>query len=205
MAKIKICGLFRSQDIDSVNEAMPDYIGFVFAPSKRQISAKQALKLCKRLSDKIIPVGVFVDAPAEEILHLYQAGIIKIAQLHGSENEEYIKRLRSSCAMPIIKAVKVETTDDILAYEHSGADYLLLDNIKGGSGKSFDWSSICRIRKPFFLAGGINTQNIDRALSYFPYCIDVSSGAESNGNKDKEKILRLVQAVKGGNPHGICT
>ncbi len=205
MAKIKICGLFRNEDIGFVNEAMPDYIGFVFAPSKRQISAKQALKLRKRLSDKIIPVGVFVDAPAKEILHLYQAGVIKIVQLHGSENEEYIKMLRKCCAMPIIKAVKVETTDDILAYEQSSADYLLLDNIKGGSGKAFDWDSICRIQKPFFLAGGISTENIARALSYFPYCIDVSSGAESNGKKNKEKITSLVQAVKGGNSHGVCT
>lgn len=205
MAEIKICGLHQPQDIDIVNEVLPTYIGFVFAPSKRQVSAKQAERLHKKLDNTIIPVGVFVNAPIHEISRLYKDGIIRIAQLHGSESEEYIHALRSLCPVPIIKAISVEKTEDIFFWQNSSADYLLLDSRHGGSGKAFDWTQIHRISKPFFMAGGINTENISQALAYEPYCIDVSSGAESNGKKDKDKIIRLVQAVKGGSPHGVYT
>ena len=183
--KIKICGLFREDDICAANEAMPDYIGFVFAPSRRQVTFKQAENLRKRLDDGIVPVGVFVNSPIEDILALYQAGVISIAQLHGGEDEGYIARL----PMPVIKAVK--------PYEsrQTRADVLLLDS-GAGSGRAFDWARIGRIEKPWFLAGGVSLENIDEAMKYKPYAIDVSSGAETDGLKDRKKIIALTEKVR---------
>ncbi len=196
MTRIKICGLFRECDIDYVNEAGPDFIGFVFAESRRRVSAEKAAELRRRLEPSIIPVGVFVNAPQEEITRLYSEGVIEIAQLHGSEDEDYIRKLKQSCSIPIIKAVRVEKSGDIEALRNSSAEYLLLDNGAGGTGKAFDWSLVANIEKPFFLAGGVNEENIDAALKLNPFAVDISSGAETDGVKDREKILRLVYRIK---------
>ncbi len=196
MAKIKICGLFREKDIDYVNYARPDYVGFVFAESRRRITKEKAARLRERLAEGIQPVGVFVDAPPEEIAELCTRGIIKIAQLHGSEDEAYIARLKELCPVPVIKAVPVKGEEDVFAGQVTRADYLLLDSGSGGGGVCFDWCFVRDIAKPFFLAGGIRPENLEEALSLQPYCIDVSSGAETNGVKDKEKIEALVRRVR---------
>ncbi|MDR0516445.1 MAG: phosphoribosylanthranilate isomerase [Fibromonadaceae bacterium] len=189
--KIKICGLKNSVDVDYVNEAMPDYIGFVFAESKRRISPETAMEYRKRLNPKIIAVGVFVNAKISLILQLRSAGVIDVAQLHGNESETYISELKQACDIPVIKALSAG------ASYPANADYLLFDNGKGGSGKSFDWSAIPKCDKDYFLAGGINLSNIEEAVKLNPYCIDLSSGAETNGAKDRDKIMQIAKIVKG--------
>lgn len=198
MSHIKICGLSRQTDIDYVNEAKPDFIGFVFAESKRQVTLEAAQEMRNRLDLSITPVGVFVNTSIEEIEYFYNKGVIKIVQLHGQEDETYIINLKQRCNVQVIKAIRVDSTDDIIKWQNSSADFLLLDNGTGGTGKTFDWGLIPKSTKPYFLAGGINKNNIDSALNLRPYCIDVSSGAETDGLKDKEKILHLVRKVREG-------
>ena len=194
MTKLKICGLFRAADIAHVNAAGPDYIGFVFAKSRRQVTFAHALALRKLLRPGIVPVGVFVNAPQAEIVRLYREGIIEVAQLHGGESRAYVESLKQK-GIPTIKAVRVESETDILEQMDSPADYLLLDNGAGGTGTAFDWGVLSACTRPYFLAGGVNLGNIAEAIAHRPYCIDVSSGAETDGVKDGEKIRRLVETV----------
>jgi len=200
--KIKICGLYREQDIDFVNAAQPDYIGFVFAKSKRQVGFEKAQGLRSKLAENIIPVGVFVNTEAPVIVSLYKNGIINIAQLHGGEDESYIQNLKELCAIPVIKALRAGTAHDARwNTSQTAADYLLFDS-GSGSGACFDWNILQALKieaaplPPWFLAGGINPENIEDAIRQNPWCIDISSGAETNGVKDKEKIFKLVQAVR---------
>ena len=200
--KIKICGLMRESDIIAVNRSHPDFAGFVFAKSKRQITLAQAAAFRSLLDHSIPAIGVFVNEDPEKILDICNAGIIQWIQLHGQESEETIQYLKarlkqSKQSCPIIKAVSVQTAQDIRLAETLSCDYLLLDHGSGGTGQSFDWSSIPHISKPFFLAGGLNQTNIKTARHYHAYCLDVSSGAETNGKKDAEKIHSLVEAVHG--------
>jgi phosphoribosylanthranilate isomerase len=199
MLKIKICGLRRLKDIELANRYKPDYIGFVFADSKRKVSHDLARKLKDGLSPDIISVGVFVDADAEEILGLFDEGIIDAAQLHGSEDEAYISNLKksTSCNLKIIKAIEMSDEIDLLAYDNSKADFLLLDSGKG-SGKTFDWRLIRDdLKKDFFLAGGLNSSNVKEAIRKFnPYGIDLSSSLEVDGFKDENKIKEIMEAIK---------
>ena len=195
MTKLKICGLFRAADIGYVNAAQPDYIGFVFAKSRRQVTPVLARALRERLSPGIMPVGVFVNAPQAEIVTLYREGIIGVAQLHGGESRSYVENLKEK-DVPVIKAVRVESEADIFAHMDSLADYLLLDNGAGGTGTAFDWRLLSACTRPYFLAGGVNLHNISDALGLHPYCVDVSSGAETNGVKDGEKIRLLTEIVR---------
>lgn len=198
MAKIKICGLKRLEDIEIVNKYKPDYIGFVFADSKRKVSHELAKEMKENLDSSIISVGVFVDADIDEILEVYQLGIIDIAQLHGSESEEYIKTLKqkSNYQLKIINAIEMDSEKNLLEYDNSLADYLLLDSGKG-SGKTFDWRLIRKdLKKEFFLAGGLNSENIVQAIKEFnPYAVDLSSSLESNGYKDEIKIKEVMEAI----------
>ncbi len=197
MTKIKICGLFRPNDIEYVNEALPDYIGFVFAKSRRQVTKGQVDHLRNRLDTRIKAVGVFVDEPMENVVSLLENGVIDMAQLHGKENEAYIDRLKSRTQCPIVKAVTVERKEDIFLMQNSSADYLLLDHGKGGTGEAFDWSLAHDCRKPYFLAGGIHAGNVESALEKLkPYAIDLSSGVETAGVKDKEKVIEMVRRVR---------
>jgi phosphoribosylanthranilate isomerase len=212
MTKIKICGLFRDEDIEFANEAGPDYAGFVFAPSRRQVSPRRAGQLRARLREGIIPVGVFVNAPADEIISLYDRGIIAMAQLHGGEGRPYIAALKERRALPLIRAVLIEGRDGLrgediaagqdLVSPQGGPDFLLFDHGKGGTGQAFDWGLLKDMPEPgifsssCFLAGGIGMHNIAEALAYRPYGIDVSSGAETHGIKDRVKMIRLVQKVR---------
>ena len=218
MAKIKICGLFREDDIEAANEAGPDYIGFVFAPSRRRVSARQAAELRSRLREGITPVGVFVNIPPEEIAALYRDGVIGIAQLHGGEDGAYIAALKECTAaekrgaVPVIKVIKsgelemMRAGSAALEHPSCGADYLLFDS-GGGTGKRFDWNIIANfdtLKTPWFLAGGIDLHNIEQALTLKPIAVDVSSGAETNGVKDRDKMIRLTEIVRNygkGNKH----
>lgn len=198
--KIKLCGLTRSQDILAANACMPDYVGFVFADSRRQITPRRAYELRTLLHPRIQSVGVFVNAAQEEIARLYNEGIIDFVQLHGTEDEAYITALRDACACPIIKAVRVAGKRDILEAQALSCDFLLLDafvpGTAGGSGKRFDYSLIPKRTKPFFLAGGINAHNLVQAMRANPYALDVSSGIETDGSKDEHKMEELTRLVR---------
>lgn len=200
MSKIKICGLSRREDIDAVNEALPDYIGFVFAASPRQVSAAQAAQLKQALDSRIKAVGVFVDADIEPVVALVLEGVIGLVQLHGNEDAIYIRKLKEAVSVPIIKAVRVQSARQILGAQELDCDYLLLDTWQkgkqGGSGVAFDWPLIPKLDKPYFLAGGLNAENISEAARYGPYCLDVSSGAETEGKKDRNKIIELVRLIR---------
>lgn len=210
MSKIKICGLTRPEDIAAVNEAEPDFIGFVFAKkSRRQISLEQAAALKQQLVPKIRAVGVFVDEPLECIVRAAERGIIDAVQLHGTEDEAYIGALRQRMRLPIAKAYPARDTFDIGKANRSAADIILLDTCRkgsfGGSGEVFPWDLLSGVRRPFFLAGGIGLTNLSNALATGAYGIDISSGAEgADGMKDAEAIKQIVAQVraaelKGGN------
>ena len=198
MVKIKICGIKRLEDIEIVNRYNPDYIGFVFADSKRKVSHDLAKELRNNLDSDIIPVGVFVDSPQDEILKLFDEEIIEIAQLHGSESEQFILDLKKKTngELKIINAIEMTQEVDLLEYNDSNSDYLLLDSGKG-SGKTFDWSLIRKdIKKEFFLAGGLNSKNVTQAIDEFnPYAIDLSSSLETDGFKDENKIKEIMEVI----------
>lgn len=197
MTKIKLCGLSRSCDIEAVNELKPEYIGFVFAQkSKRYISRDQAAVLKQMLDPAISAVGVFVNESPETVARLLDDGVIDIAQLHGAEDEEYIKRLRKLVENPIIKAFRIETEKDISEAVKSSADYILLDS-GAGTGKVFDWTLLQCIQRPYFLAGGLSPENAEIAVRRLkPYAVDVSSGIETDGVKDKIKMTAFVGTVR---------
>lgn len=197
--KIKICGLFRPQDAESVNAALPDYAGFVFAQgSKRQISPKDARALRGLIDPAVKTVGVFIHAPAELAAELFRKGTISAAQLHGGEDEACIQELRSMApGLEIWSAHRIRSKEDLAKAAASPADRILLDNGKG-TGEAFDWSILDGFSRPFILAGGLNPKNIPEAIERFhPYAVDLSSGVETAGVKDGEKILAAVKAARG--------
>ncbi len=197
MTKIKLCGLSQLCDIEVANGLKPDYIGFVFASkSKRYVTYEKAAELKDQLSPEIQAVGVFVDENPETVTEILNKGVIDIAQLHGGEDEDYIKRLRQRTDKPIIKAFRIETANDIETAEQSTADYILLDS-GAGTGTVFDWELIQNIKRPYFLAGGLGVDNVGSAIEVLhPYAVDVSSGIETNGIKDKTKMAAFVTAVR---------
>lgn len=195
MVKVKICGIRRAEDIEIINRYPPDYIGFVFAESKRKIDFDTANTLKKLLKADIPVVGVFVNGNIEDILELYRNDIIDIAQLHGDENEDYINQLKEEAPeLKLIKAIEINKKENLNDYENINVEYLLLDSGKG-SGKTFNWDLINKnISKDFFLAGGLNSANFNQAIEKFqPYGIDISSGVETNGYKDEEKIKKIME------------
>ena len=199
MVKVKICGLSRPRDIEIVNVAKPDFIGFVFAESRRRISWRQAQGLRSKLAPDIIPIGVFVDETIENILGLVQNGMIDMIQLHGSEDEAYIQRIKALTDRPIIKAVSVGKKGDVQQWDGASADYLLLDHQGGGTGEKFDWDLIGETNKLYFLAGGLSPENVMAAIrSTAPFAVDASSGVETDGCKDPAKITAFVRMVRYG-------
>ena len=197
--KIKICGLRRREDILAVNEAKPDYCGFIikFPKSFRSITADKVRELVKDLAPEIQAVGVFVNAPVELVSGLLNEGTLALAQLHGQENEVYIRELKKFTDKPLIKAFSVKTREDIEKALQSPADYILLDQGSGGTGKVFDWSLIPKIERPFFLAGGIGAENLEQAIREIrPYAVDLSSSVETDKWKDPEKIRNVVDIVR---------
>ena len=197
MTKIKMCGLSRTEDIEAANSIKPDYIGFVFAEiSKRRVSALEASKLKSKLAPEIKAVGVFLDDKLDFVASMLNLGIVDVVQLHGSENEEYIEKVREITNKPIIKAFIIRSKEDVERAEKSTADYILLDGGKG-EGKVFDWSLLKAIKRPFFLAGGLNPDNAaDAVKALKPYAVDVSTGIETDGVKDREKMAAFANAVR---------
>lgn len=197
MTKIKLCGLTRPCDIEYVNELLPEYIGFVFAPkSRRYISPEKAEVLREHLDDRITPVGVFVDEKIEVIADLIKRKIIDIVQLHGNESEKYITGLRRVIDCPVIKAFRIESEADIASANQSSADYVLLDS-GGGTGKVFDHSLLKDIARPYFLAGGLTPENVETAVKQLaPFAVDASTSLETDGFKDKIKMTAFVNAVR---------
>ena len=203
MTRIKICGLKRPEDVEYVNQYLPDYAGFVFAGSKRKVTDEQAEELGRKLDERITPVGVFVNEPAEHIVSLVKKGIIRVVQLHGDEDETYILKLRELLKeAEIIKAVRVQNREQILEAAKLPCDYLLLDTWQkdayGGCGKQFDKSLIpSELTVPYFLAGGLSAENIQENIkTCHPYAVDVSSAVETDGNKDRKKIQEFIERVR---------
>ena len=199
MSGIKICGLFRECDIDYVNEAEPDYIGFIidFPKSHRSISPERASELRKKLLPQIRSVGVFVDQPMETVRMAAKTAGLDVIQLHGHEDDRYIRSLREMSGLPVWKAFKIRSETDLYAAQASAADEILLDN-GCGTGAVFDWSLLAGFARPFILAGGLTPGLISEAVSLLaPKMIDISSGVETERVKDKEKILAAVRAVRG--------
>ncbi len=197
--KIKICGLKRPEDILAVNEAKPDFCGFVIevARSPRCVTREQVRELVRGLHRDIIPVGVFVNAPPQLPAELLNEGTLGIAQLHGNEDEAYIRTLREMTDKPLIQAFSVRSTRDVERACQSMADYILLDQGGGGTGRTFDWSLIPEITRPFFLAGGLGPENLQQAIQQVhPWAVDLSSSLETEGRKDPEKMRRAVACVK---------
>lgn len=195
---IKLCGMFRDEDIAFANEAMPDYIGFIinFPKSHRSITPARAAKLKAQLDPRIKAVGVFVNSDTGTCAELANCGIIDIIQLHGAENAEYISHLRTLTNAPIIKAVKVTSAGDIAAARALGADYPLLDN-GTGTGRMFDHSLIDGDISDCFLAGGLTHENVAEIVkSFHPYAVDMSGGIETDRVKDRAKMLAAVKAVR---------
>ena len=198
MTKVKFCGLRREEDIEAANELRPDYIGFVFAEkSRRAVTRETAARLKSLLSPGIPAVGVFVNAQPETVAYLLEDGIIDLAQLHGQEDADYIARLRALTDRPIIQAFRVRTAEDAKRAEESPADYILLD-AGAGDGKTFEWELAGGVGRPYFLAGGLTPENAGEAVARLhPFALDVSSGIETDGWKDPEKMRAFMRAVKG--------
>ena len=199
--KVKICGLKTLEDIDYINEVLPDFAGFIFAESSRRVSFKLAAKMKSKLNKNIKSIGVFVNEKTENIINAAEEGIIDLIQLHGNEDNNYIKEIGNKLKLPVIKAFKADSN---LKYniENTIADYVLIDSCNknqfGGTGQLFDWGLIPETEKKIFLAGGLNADNIIRAIKEVnPYCLDINSGVEINGKKDRKKILEVMQIVKG--------
>ena len=240
MTRIKLCGLTRIQDIEIANKLKPEYIGFIFWDrSSRNVSAIQAARLKGKLDPEIKAVGVFVNAPAEQVISYHNVGIIDIAELHGNENEEYIKKLHDA-GLTVIKAFKMKktgeninlagngnieipekptgdaiteipekptgdvitetsgkSTDDVITEAvKSPADYIMFDPGKG-EGATFNWQLIKGIKREFFLAGGLIPENIEKAVETVqPFAVDVSSGIETGGHKDPDKMAAFVKNTR---------
>ena len=201
--KIKICGLTRPEDTACVNRLLPDYIGFVCWPgSRRFVSEEQAARLKAALSPEIRAVGVFVDAPVEEITALLQKGVIDMAQLHGEESEEDVCRIRELTGKPVIRAVKVGCRRDVEEWQGSAADYLLFDSGMG-SGRTFDWNLLKEVKRPYFLAGGLGADNLEQVLAQVqPYGVDLSSSVETGGYKDPQKMRRVMEVIRRSRQNG---
>lgn len=201
--KLKLCGIRRTEDVDYLNEFPPDYAGFVFAESPRRVTLNQVRELSKKLLPQITKVGVFVNQPIETMREF--SAEISVFQLHGDEDEGYIEKLRKIIPQgcEIWKAVRVKSAEDILKANHLPVDKLLLDAFTndsyGGTGKTANWDLIAntKINKPFFAAGGITVGNLSEAARKLnPFGIDISSGIETEGIKDREKIKEITQTIR---------
>ena len=201
--RIKMCGLFRREDILAANRMLPDYVGFVFAPkSRRYVEPRQAARLRELLNPAIKTVGVFVRAEEKEAARLTKEGVIDLIQLHGNETEDYIRRLRMMTDRPLIKAFSMDCPGGLEEMKACTADFLLLDSGPGGTGRRLDWEQMAEegygsLKKPWFLAGGLTPENVEEAIELLrPWGVDVSSGIETEGKKDENKMAVFTVAVR---------
>lgn len=213
MQKIKLCGMMKPCDIEYANRVKPDFVGFIFANTRRKISAAQAKQFREALDAEIPAVGVFVNEDISVIASLVQDGCIDMIQLHGEEDADYIRRQREICDVPVIKAVKVQTVEQIRQAAALPVDYLLLDTYRkgvlGGTGEAFEWELLREAKaaagdaaegelfgKPYFLAGGLHAGNLREAAALGSYGLDVSSGIETDGSKDFTKMVEVMELVR---------
>ena len=197
--RVKLCGLRRPQDVEAANAARPDYVGFVvdFPRSRRSVPASELAILSRLVRPEIRRVGVFVDESVETIAKLFESSTIDVAQLHGSEDEAYLSRLRATCTVPVIQAFRMRGAADVERAMASTADLVLLDNGQG-TGHTFDWSLARDARRPFMLAGGLGPENVAQAIrTVHPWGVDMSGGVETDGMKDPDKMQAAVAAAKG--------
>ena len=208
--KVKMCGISKVDTIPAVVEAKPDYMGLVFAPSKRQVIVEQAKTLvealhkqCKEQNNtvSIKTVGVFVNETIDNLVTIANEVNLDVVQLHGDEDEAFIQSLKERTNVEVWKAIQIRSAADAEAWIDSSADMLLFDayhkDERGGTGDVFDWSCLDTFERPFMLAGGIDSTNVARAIrTVRPYGIDISSGIETNGVKDDEKITAFTKIVK---------
>ena len=194
MTKVKICGLSTKEAVKTAVSAGADYIGFVFAPSKRQVTLEQAAELAKLIPVNVKKVGVFVSPSRAELLEAVDKVGLDFVQVHG----QVVDKLFENLPCGSIQAVQVDENGHV---PNSQADYLLFDAPVAGSGQTFDWGRLdtTELARPFFIAGGLNEDNVARAIQHFsPFAVDVSSGVETDGQKDHEKIRRFIERVKHG-------
>ena len=215
--KVKMCGISKVETIPAIVDAKPDYMGFVFAPSKRQVTVDQAKTLVEELhkqytkrynngaeqsnDDEIKTVGVFVNETLDNLVSIATEANLDVVQLHGDEDEAFIQSLKERTNVEIWKAVQIRSSTDAEAWIDSSADMLLFDayhkDERGGTGEVFDWSCLDEFERPFMLAGGIDSTNVARAIrTVRPYGIDISSGIETDGVKDDEKIKAFTNIVR---------
>ena len=208
--KVKMCGISKVETIPAVVEAKPDYMGLVFAPSKRQVTVEQAKILIEELHKQCInhydtkvvkTVGVFVNETLDNLVRIADTANLDAVQLHGDEDEAFIQSLKERTNVEVWKAIQIRSAADVEKWIDSSADMLLFDayhkDERGGTGEVFDWSSLDTFERPFMLAGGIDSTNVARAIrTVRPYGIDISSGIETNGVKDDEKITAFTKIVK---------
>ena len=194
MTKVKICGLSTKEAVKTAVSAGADYIGFVFAPSKRQVTVEQAIELAEIIPSHIQKVGVFVSPSRAELLEAVDKVGLDFVQVHG----QVVEKLFENLPCGSIQAVQVDGNGHV---PNSQADYLLFDAPVAGSGQTFDWEQLdtTELSQPFFIAGGLNEDNVEEAIQHFtPFAVDVSSGVETDGQKDHEKIRRFIERVKNG-------
>lgn len=223
MTRVKICGLKTLADVEKVNRYLPEYVGFVFADTKRFVTDEQAFDMRQALDRRIQSVGVFVNEPMEHVIELCDKGVINVVQLHGEESESYIRELKQRTDTVVIKAVRVQSVEQVLEQMSQEADYMLFDTYKkgapGGTGERFsleilkesfqELSANGQAVKPYFLAGGLDCQNVAEILgqvqcnafgecNVFGECIavDVSTGVETDGVKDETKIKQFIENVR---------
>lgn len=206
MTKVKICGLRTLADVEAVNRYLPEYVGFVFADTRRFVTDEQAFLMKKALDKKIKSVGVFVDEPLAHVVSLCENGIIDAAQLHGSESEAYIRELKQKTDICVIKATRVQSPRQVLQVMSDEADYMLFDTYKkgepGGTGERFSLEILEQclpdMHKPFFVAGGLDCDNVLEVIGRTKcFAVDVSSGVETNGKKEEQKIKQFIEKVRG--------
>lgn len=200
MVKVKLCGIQQLSDIEYINEIRPDYIGFVFAPSKRRITPKKAHDLIQHVSSSTC-VGVFVNEDIDNVVKIVQTCPLDIVQLHGDEDASYIKQLKSKIPIPIWKAIRLRRVEDIQQLHNEDVEHFLIDaysdEVYGGSGKQFNRELLENVNvSNYVLAGGISIENVDEILQFHPYGIDVSSSLETNGIKDKKKIEAFMAHIE---------
>lgn len=198
--EIKICGIRRDEDIEIINKYKPEYIGFIFAPTRRYVSPERAAELSAKLNGDTKTVGVFVNEAPEKVREIVGTVNLDVVQLHGDEDGEYIKSLGVRCE--IWKAVRIKDGGGIPDIED--ADKILLDKYSpteyGGTGETFNWSQMgdTKTKKPVILAGGLTTENVAEGIRIFnPVCVDVSSAVETDGVKDEKKIKEFIEVVRG--------
>lgn len=211
MTKVKICGLKTLADVNIVNRYLPEYVGFVFAKTRRFVTDEQALIMRKMLDKRIQAVGVFVDEPLEHVVRLCDTGVINIVQLHGDETDTYIQKLKEKTGTSVIKAVRVQSAPQVVECISAEADFMLFDTYKngipGGTGECFSLKilqeSFSKLRernqtiKPYFLAGGLHCDNVVAVVRQMDcYAVDVSSGVETDGVKDTIKIKQFIDCVR---------